>query len=291
MNETITITSGSARAEIALLGAELLSLHLDGQALLWEADAALWAGTSPILFPIIGRVNDGTVRIDGETYQMPPHGFARQAEFAIEEQTPDRVVLSLADSEESRRSYPFPFALKVTYVLTAAELQITFDVINTGQKPMPYSIGFHPGFRWPFAQGAKDGYSLHLPANKTVLGSRLTPSGLMEPGRSEVPLTNGRLPLGEELFSSGALCLLDLDCTSASFVAADGSAIALSWENFPHLALWAKAGAPFLCIEPWTGYSDPDGFDKDITDKPSMSMLAPMAQQRHQIGIRFVNRQ
>ncbi|KQY63360.1 hypothetical protein ASD52_14315 [Ensifer sp. Root142] len=287
MDDTVTITSGAMRAEIALLGAELLSLRLGGHELLWEADAASWSGTSPILFPVIGRVNDGVVRIAGKPYPMPPHGFARQAKFTIEKRASDQVVLVRAENDESLRSYPFRFVLKVTYFLAAGGLQITFDVINTGEDALPYAIGFHPGFRWPFAQGDKDGYSLALPTREKVSGSRLTSAGLMDPARYEVPLADGRLALTEELFYAGALCLLDLDCTSASYVSPDGSSIELSWQNFSHLALWAKTDAPFLCIQPWTGYSDPLGFDKDMFEKPAMHLLEPAAQRQHGISVQF----
>ena len=26
----------------------------------------------------------------------------------------------------------------------------------------------------------------------------------------------------------------------------------------PHLGIWAKPGAPFVCIEPWFSYNDAD---------------------------------
>jgi hypothetical protein len=50
-------------------------------------------------------------------------------------------------------------------------------------------------------------------------------------------------------------------------------------ENFPHIALWSRSvkgiGAPFLCLEAWTGHGDPEGFSGDIFAKPSMRALAP----------------
>ena len=30
----------------------------------------------------------------------------------------------------------------------------------------------------------------------------------------------------------------------------------IEFENFPFLGIWKKENAPFLCIEPWTGYAD-----------------------------------
>jgi galactose mutarotase-like enzyme len=46
-------------------------------------------------------------------------------------------------------------------------------------------------------------------------------------------------------------------------------------ENFPHIALWSRPGAPFLCLEAWSGHGDPEGFSGDIFAKPSMQRLNP----------------
>ena len=62
----------------------------------------------------------------------------------------------------------------------------------------------------------------------------------------------------------------------------------MEYPSFRHAALWTKPGAPFLCLEAWTGYSDPDGFEGDLIDKPGMSALEPGGSARHEA--RFVFR-
>jgi galactose mutarotase-like enzyme len=89
------------------------------------------------------------------------------------------------------------------------------------------------------------------------------------------------LRLTPELFANDALCFLDAASTDIAFENGSGEAIAISVEDFPHVALWTKPGAPFLCIECWTGQSDPEGFDGDILDKPSMRLLAADGRARH----------
>jgi hypothetical protein len=47
--------------------------------------------------------------------------------------------------------------------------------------------------------------------------------------------------------------------------------------------LWTKPGAPYLCIESWTGHGDPEGFAGDIFEKPSMRILPPGESARHRV--------
>ena len=58
-------------------------------------------------------------------------------------------------------------------------------------------------------------------------------------------------------------------------------------ENFPHVVLWSRPGAPYLCIESWTGHGDPEGFAGELADKPSMIALAPGAEGRHAMRYRL----
>ena len=77
------------------------------------------------------------------------------------------------------------------------------------------------------------------------------------------------------------MCFLDIASRRVAFDNGAGLRLSATLDNFPHLALWARPPAPFLCIEAWTGHGDPVGFDGDISDKPSMRLLAPGAMARH----------
>jgi galactose mutarotase-like enzyme len=57
-----------------------------------------------------------------------------------------------------------------------------------------------------------------------------------------------------------------------------GSApVTVEFAGMPHLGLWMKPGAGYLCIEPWQGHSDPAGFDGALDEKPGMVTIAPDA--------------
>jgi galactose mutarotase-like enzyme len=43
----------------------------------------------------------------------------------------------------------------------------------------------------------------------------------------------------------------------------------------PRLGIWTRPGARFVCIEPWHGIADRQGFDGEIWDKPGILRFAP----------------
>jgi hypothetical protein len=95
------------------------------------------------------------------------------------------------------------------------------------------------------------------------------------------------LLLSEDLLANEALCFLNARSRSLRFVAPDGAAIRLELQDFPHIALWSRPPASFLCIEAWTGYGDPEGFAGDISAKPSMRFLPAGARAEHAIRLTY----
>jgi galactose mutarotase-like enzyme len=73
-------------------------------------------------------------------------------------------------------------------------------------------------------------------------------------------------------------------------IAESGTAIEMDFHGFDHIALWTRPGAPFLCLEAWTGYSDPEGFAGDLFEKPSMRVLRAGERARHSATWRFYSR-
>jgi galactose mutarotase-like enzyme len=96
--------------------------------------------------------------------------------------------------------------------------------------------------------------------------------------------------LSDEVLADGALCFLYANSRSLRLGAADGTAIMMTVEDLPHFAVWSKRGAPFVCLEAWTGHGDPEGFDGEVREKPSMRFLAPGAEARHAVRLTCVDR-
>lgn len=288
MSEPVTLESGEARAVIAARGAEPVAWSAGGRDLLWTADPAVWARTSPILFPIVGRARGGTVRVDGRSFAMPIHGFAADREFAITHRARDRVTLALTDDATTRAHFPFGFRLDVTYTLSPSALLAEFRVENTGERAMPYALGFHPGFRWPLADGTRDNHAITFAAAEDPAVPVITQDGLFADSRRPIPLHNSVLALTDALVSQEALCFLNANSRSLRYADDDsGAAITIELEEFPHIALWSLPPARFLCIEGWTGHGDPAQFTGDLFDKPSMRRLAPGASARHAFRMTF----
>ncbi len=84
-----------------------------------------------------------------------------------------------------------------------------------------------------------------------------------------------RLPELMQLFEDDVLIFDRLRSTAVSYGAATGPRIGLSFPDAIHLGLWTKPGAPFICIEPWRGVTDPAAFAGDIHEKPGIFLVAP----------------
>jgi galactose mutarotase-like enzyme len=271
-----------AEAVIAPRGAELQSLRLGGEDLLWDA-GPLWPRHAPLLFPVVGGLRGHAYSHRGRAYPMPKHGFARDREFTWVQRDEAHCSLELRDDEATWQAYPFPFRLRVTYALEASGLCMEVGLHNPGQEPLPASLGLHPAFRWPLRPGLpKAAHRLRFEAEEPGPLRRLDAHGLLAPELHPSPVLGGELPLGEALFQEDALLFLEPRSRQLSFEAPAGPTLTLSWEGFPHLGLWTKPepGPSFLCIEPWEGYADPAGWEGEFSAKPGSFLVPPGTSRR-----------
>ena len=281
----IELASGAARVSVALAGAEARSWRVAGRDLLWPGDPAIWPDISPILYPVVGWTRDGA-RVAGRQYALGLHGFARFQTFATETVRPDFVRLVLRDNERTRAVYPFAFTLAVEYRLSGDALGMALEVENPGHEPAPYACGLHPGFRWPCGEKGRDGAFVRFDKPERGEVPMIAPGGLVSEATRPLRMNGCDLPLSNSLFAGDAVCFLDCMSRSLAFHDASGASIAMEFPGFQHAALWTRPGSPFLCLEAWTGYSDPEGFSGGLFEKPSMRVLAPGERARHEA--RFV---
>lgn len=282
--ETIRLEAPGASAEIALMGAEPWSWRVGSRELLWQGDPAHWARRAPILFPVVGASVGGSVRVGHQSYPMPQHGFARDSRFTIVEQNADSVHLHLGESDETWKHYPFRFALDVKAMLDSRSLTLVFEVTNADTSDMPYSVGFHPAFPWPFDGGERQDYRVEFESEEKPDIPDVASGGLLRPGDRKLPLDGRALPLDPNLFDE-ALCLLDAHSQELRFVAPSGAAITMTLEDFPHIALWTKRDAPFLSLEAWTGHADWEGFGGELSERASINLLPLGHTLRHAVKL------
>jgi galactose mutarotase-like enzyme len=279
MTDLLRLACGAATLAISPQGAEAREWRVEGRDLLWPSDPAIWNQISPILFPVVGWTRDGA-RVDGKYYPLGLHGFAASQTFALQSQTADKARFVLVDNDETRTVYPFSFRFAVEYRLTPTQVEIALEMENTGPSPAPYAFGLHPGFRWPFDGAGRGGCRVAFEKPERGEVPMLAPGGLVSPRRRPIPIRGAVLDVTDELFAHDALCFIDPASRSLKFVGASGAAIEMALGDFRHAALWTRPGAPFLCLEAWTGYSDPEGFEGDLFEKPAMRVLQPGGKER-----------
>lgn len=278
MTETlIEIGNGRLSAAINPLGAELTHFRdAAGRELMTDADPAYWAGHAPILFPIVGRLNNDTLRLDGRDYAMKQHGFARTQMFELVRQTDTGVAFRLAANAEARALYPFDFVLEVGFSIDAATLAIDVSLSNPGSAPLPASLGFHPAFAWPLPYGrARAEHRIAFAADEP--GDIVELAGGLFVARRPSPLDGRTLHLADDLFVDDALIWDPVASHSVIYGAADGPQLRVDFPDTPYLGIWTKPGAAFVCIEPWHGHADPAGFTGDFRTKPGVFEVAPGA--------------
>lgn len=287
-DNAVAIASEVLSARIHPTGAELWSLT-DGQGreYMTDADPAFWTGHAPILFPVVGSLAHDRLRVDGRTYAMERHGFARRSAFAIAEQGPDQVRFALRDSPDTHRVYPYAFALDIAFRLAGWRLEIVASVHNPGTAPLPFSFGYHPAFAWPLPGGAdKAAHRVTFAQAEPAPVRRVArDTGLLLPRAQATPVTGRTLPLDPALFADDALIWTDLASRSLNYGAPGGTSLDLAFPDMPMLGLWQVPGAHYICIEPWQGHADPQGFAGDFADKPGLVMLAPGAVRSFHLSI------
>lgn len=271
--DRVVLACGAWRAEIDPQGAELKRLVWDGAELLWEGDPAWWARTAPILFPVVGATAGGLIRVDGRIHAMPKHGFARDLPWFLFERTEASATLRLADSDATRKAYPFAFRLDLTYALREDGLAMTARLHNPGANALPASFGFHPAFRWPLDPAhPREAHRVAFTPKDPGPLRRL--DGDLLGGEAPSPVAEGRLVLRDDLFADDALIFATASPRELRYGVPGGRELILR-HDLPHLGLWTKPGAPFLCLEPWQGYADPVGFSGPFEAKPGAVLLAP----------------
>jgi galactose mutarotase-like enzyme len=275
------IASDSLAVEISAFGAELAAIRdTAGRDLLWNGDPAFWTGRAPILFPVIGLLQHGRYRYDGKEYEMLKHGFARHSTFEVLPPTADTVTMRLDATAATLAIYPFEFRLEVTFEIRASCLAVTATIANRGDRPMPASFGFHPALRWPLPFGRPRGeHAIRFAQREPAPVRRIDADGFLTPIAHATPVEGDRLQLRDALFVDDALIFDQLRSRSVRYGAESGPSIEVRFEDFPTLGVWTKPGAPFICIEPWRGFSDPEGFRGDIREKPGM-METPAGESR-----------
>ncbi|RYZ57108.1 MAG: aldose 1-epimerase family protein [Chitinophagaceae bacterium] len=287
----ISIANNQLQVKIDPRGAELKSVFHKENNLeyIWQGNPAFWAKSSPVLFPIVGELKEKSYRYKGRSYQLSRHGFARDKEFTVSRQEESAVTFSLESSDETRAVYPFDFIFSLTYTLEANSLRVRYGVSNKGAEEMLFSVGGHPAFNLPLAEGTTyNDYRLEFAREETTGRWPISKDGLIEKTPQPLLQNSDRLPLSKDLFAKDAVVLKQLQSDSVQLVSdKTPHGLEFFFEGFPYLGLWAAPGADFLCIEPWCGIADSVDASGELADKEGINKLTAGEQFEVEWKVRF----
>ena len=273
------LSNSELTIKVNSFGAELSSIIANGQEYLWQADPTFWKRHSPVLFPFVGSVWEGSYHHKSKEYPMGQHGFARDMEFELVSQSNEEVSYRLLSTPETLQKYPFPFQLEITYRLHGKKIDVIWRVTNIGNETLHFQIGAHPAFYYPdynkdtekrgfFGFNRKDGLEYILVAEK----------GCADP-ETHYPLhlSDGLLPLDIHTFDKDALILEDSQVNEVVLYTNNRRPWMAIKFDAPLVGLWSPPfkDAPFVCIEPWYGRCDRTHYIGELKDRDWMQHLDP----------------
>lgn len=275
----VTIENEHISVRINTKGAELDSLYSKDTKMeyLWSGDAAYWNKKSPILFPVVGTLKHNTYYYNDQSYSLTRHGFARDMEFTVSSQSPSSATFTLTHTDETLKSFPFPFKLDVTYSVVENEVFVHYDVSNTGNDNMYFSIGAHPAFSIPLDKKSDyEDYFFEFDQLEDAYRWMISREGLIEPTTIPFLINTSELPITKELFRGDAIVFKYMNSTRVKLRSRKSPhGVEVHYEGFPFIGLWAAPDADFVCIEPWCGIADSTTSTQQLINKEGINLLTP----------------
>lgn len=288
----ISLENDTLKVQINTHGAELCAIYHKKTQLeyLWNGNPTYWKRHAPVLFPIVGKLKENQCVIDGKTYEMNQHGFARDMEFRVVEQETHKAVLALEANEESLIKYPFLFSLRLEYELYDDKIITSYEVLNKNSTTMPFSIGAHPAFNCPLVPGTQfEDYHLCFEREEVVRKYDLDKAtGTVKPTPTKVSIPK-KIPLNQRLFENDALIFENVKSKSFKLASKlNEHGFEMTFDQWQYMAFWSPVtGAPFICFEPWMGIADTTDHNGQFIEKMGMLHLAPNATYNNAFTLRF----
>ncbi len=272
------VENDQIKIEIDDHGAELKSLVKkdSGTEYMWCADSKYWGRTSPVLFPFVGSVNNGKFRAKDVEYSMGQHGFARDMDFKLESQSDSQIIFSLTSSKETLEKYPYEFKLFIGYELEGSSVKVIWKVENPAGEALPFSIGGHPAFNCPIREGEdRNQYFVKFEGVDEVTSHRIE-NGVAVSAEDIYKLEEGCLAITKSLFDQDALVIENQGIKRVALCDAGKTPYLTIEMDVPLFGVWSPVGknAPFICIEPWYGRCDAEGFAGDVSEREFGNTIA-----------------
>ncbi len=267
------------------LGGELISFKLNGVERIHQGEECVdengkvfWKRHSPVLFPTVGKLKKNQTIINGKTYEMPQHGFARDLEFEPVTKLDNFHSYVLKSNKNTISKFPFDFELYTTYRLGDNKLTTIYKVINVGTTSMPFGIGGHPAFKINLEDLKNENYYLEFEEDEDKIHFLYLVDGLIGTEYAKNRMSDKRrIYINKDTFNNDALIMKSITSSKISLKKRDtgNTVLTMDFSGFPYLAIWSKPNAPFLCIEPWKTTADTLKSTGVFTQKTDILVLKP----------------
>lgn len=282
------IFSDDLRVGIDSLGAQLISIKdNDGLEYIWQRNPDVWAKSSPVLFPVVGRSRGGILNIGGKDYKMPIHGFIASSEMTVSEKKDNEITFFISSNDELKNVYPFDFEFYVIFALSGKKLTVTYKVINKDSKEMYFGCGGHTGFSLALTKDDKfENWDLEFEYDEPLWANDtdMKEVEISSDKKHEIQREGNVVHLKRELFDNDAMIFENLKSKVITLKnRVLGKRIVFGYADYPVIAVWTKArpcdAATYVCLEPWQSMGFRSGEGNTIEEKFDIVKLARGAEK------------
>lgn len=257
----VTIKNDYLKIEVSKKGAELKSLvSKKGISYLHDSDPMFWNNSSPILFPIIGKLRDGMTIIENKEYKIPGHGFIKNQVFNIIKENENKVELSSEYNDDTLIMYPYKYRFNAIYELEGTILKVTNIIENIDDKKIFFNLGAHPAFSTKlYETDSIDDYRVVFEREESFDSPVVMEDSTLN--FEEVARTyykTKEIHLSQDIFSIDTIIIPKVKSQKAWLINNENKGIMIEFPGFPTFCIWSlyNKKAPFVCLEPWYGNND-----------------------------------
>ena len=247
---TLTLTDGTCALTVTPeKGGMATSFTKDGEEYLWLRDKNFESTDRPrcgipILFPSCSKPEGGVHIFGGAAYPIEIHGFADLLPWQVAKADDEAIELTLTPNGLTKFCYPFDFKLTMRYTLAGNTASLALTVENTGDKTLPFSVGFHPYF----ATSALENVTFDI-----------TAATCSENAAGEQPAAPAQITLTKVEGAADSTRLLTGVKSPMVFTdAGNGHKVTVAFDEpkFGKAVLWQQSAESFVCMEPWNGWAN-----------------------------------
>jgi aldose 1-epimerase len=280
----ITLSKGTFVFGIAPeLGGAVTRFDFDGKPVMRPAPEGVASPLDCCSFPLVpyaNRIENGLLKFEGRQYRLPLnfgdhphalHGHGWQTAWRVETVSKDHATIAFDHAPDA---WPWAYSAEQEFALADDGARMKLTIRSRDDKPMPFSLGFHPYF--PRTAGSKltAKVSGMWKADSTMLPT--------EPGTPLVDLPGGvvisEAPFVDNCFSGWRPPAVIEQPELGLVITLQASA------QCPFFHVFIPTGTDYFCAEPTTAM--PNAFNRpEPASVTGARVLAPGASLSIEMGI------